>query len=57
VADVEPTLERMMGIPGIQAVLLVKDDRVGVAGDLPPLVRCEDPSFEGKTLHTGPARQ
>jgi len=52
-ADVQPTLERIMAIPGIEAVLLVKDDRVGVAGDMPPLVRCEDPTFEGKAFHAG----
>lgn len=54
-ADIPPTLERIMTIPGIEAVLLVKDDRVGVAGDVPPLVRCADPSFEGKAFHAGPA--
>jgi hypothetical protein len=43
-ADVEPTLARMMGIPGIEGVLLIRDRRVGVAGDLPPLVRCGDPA-------------
>jgi hypothetical protein len=52
-ADVQPALERIMAIPGIEAVLLVKDDRVGVAGDMPPLVRCEDPAFEGKAFHAG----
>jgi ApbE superfamily uncharacterized protein (UPF0280 family) len=50
-ADVEPALEKVSGIPGIQGVLLIKDGRVGVAGDLPPLVRCEDPNLPGKTFH------
>lgn len=50
-ADVEPTLEKIMAIRGIEGVLIVKDDRVGVAGDMPRLVRCEDPSFAGKTFH------
>jgi uncharacterized protein len=50
-ADVEPALERVMAIPGIAGVLIVKDDRVGVAGNLPPLVKCEDPDFELKTRH------
>jgi ApbE superfamily uncharacterized protein (UPF0280 family) len=51
IADVEPVLERVMAIPGICGVLIVKDDRVGVAGDLPPLVKCEDPDFALKTRH------
>ena len=51
VDDVEPTLERVAAIPGILGVLIVKDDRVGVAGDLPPLVKCEDPDFVLKTRH------
>jgi ApbE superfamily uncharacterized protein (UPF0280 family) len=49
--DVEPTLEKVSAIPGIQGVILIKEDRMGVAGDLPPLVRCEDPNFQGKTFH------
>ena len=53
VEDVEPTLERVMKIPGIAGVLIVKDGRVGVAGDLPPLVKCDDPGFAGKTHHRG----
>jgi ApbE superfamily uncharacterized protein (UPF0280 family) len=51
VDDVEPTLERVMAIPGIDGMLIVKDDRVGVAGDLPRLVQCADPDFELKTRH------
>ena len=35
--DIEPALKRIMAIPGIRAVLIVKDDRVGLAGDLPQL--------------------
>lgn len=51
VDDAEPTLERVMAIPGIVGLLIVKDDRVGVAGDLPQLVQCEDPDFALKTRH------
>jgi ApbE superfamily uncharacterized protein (UPF0280 family) len=49
--DVEPALARIMAIPGVAGVLIVKDDRVGVAGDLPPLVKCDDPDFALKTRH------
>jgi ApbE superfamily uncharacterized protein (UPF0280 family) len=54
VDDVEPTLERVMKIPGIEGVLIVKDDRVGVAGNLPRLVQCADPDFALKTRHYQP---
>jgi ApbE superfamily uncharacterized protein (UPF0280 family) len=49
--DVEPTLERVMAFPGIEGVLIVGDERVGVAGNLPQLVKCADPDFELKTRH------
>lgn len=52
VDDIEPTLEKVMGISGIQGVLIIKDDRVALAGDLPPLVRSTDPTFAGKTFHS-----
>lgn len=51
VDDVEPTLERVMAIAGIIGVLIFKDDRVGVAGDFPQLVKCDDPDFALKTRH------
>jgi ApbE superfamily uncharacterized protein (UPF0280 family) len=40
-----------MTIPGVDGVLIVKDDRVGVAGNLPPIVQCADPDFALKTRH------
>jgi len=40
--DIEAALEQIAGIEGIDGVLLVRDDRIGVAGDLPPLVRNRD---------------
>jgi ApbE superfamily uncharacterized protein (UPF0280 family) len=36
--DIEPTLERVMKIKGVRGVLIVKGDRVGMAGQLPELV-------------------
>jgi ApbE superfamily uncharacterized protein (UPF0280 family) len=41
----------VMAIQGIVGVLIVKDDRVGVAGNLPQIVKCDDPDFELKTRH------
>lgn len=37
--DVNSALERIVGIEGIDGVLIVKDDRVGLAGRLPSLVK------------------
>jgi len=39
VEDVDPALERIVGIEGVDGVLIVKDDKVGLAGQLPPLVK------------------
>ena len=50
--DVEPALEKIMKIEGIRGVLIIKADKVGMAGDLPPLIRCEDPGLSEKTFHT-----
>ena len=37
--DVNPVVDYIVGIEGIDGVLIVKDDRVGLAGHLPSLVR------------------
>ncbi|MHC4881300.1 MAG: UPF0280 family protein [Planctomycetota bacterium] len=37
--DVEPTLNRVAAIDGIDGVLIVKDEHIGMAGKLPPLVK------------------
>ena len=39
VSDVDATLEHIMRIEGVDGVLLVKDDRIGLAGHLPRLVK------------------
>jgi ApbE superfamily uncharacterized protein (UPF0280 family) len=49
--DVQGALERVAGIAGIQGVLIFKGGRVGVAGDLPELVRHEDAQLGGKITH------
>ena len=41
VEDVDPTLERIAGVEGIDGLMIVKDDRVGLAGSLPPLVKIQ----------------
>jgi ApbE superfamily uncharacterized protein (UPF0280 family) len=52
VKDVERALEKTTSVPGVHGVLIIKGDKVGVAGNLPPLVRCNDGRFVGKTFHT-----
>jgi ApbE superfamily uncharacterized protein (UPF0280 family) len=39
VKDVKPALERIAAIEGIEGVMIIKNDRVGLAGQLPPLVK------------------
>ncbi|NIS83282.1 MAG: UPF0280 family protein [Anaerolineales bacterium] len=39
VEDVNPALERIAAIEGIDGVMIIKNDRVGLAGKLPPLVK------------------
>jgi len=41
VDDVNPALQRISNIEGITGVLIAKDDQVGLAGTLPPLVKTE----------------
>jgi hypothetical protein len=39
VHDLDAALERILGIEGLDGVLLVQDDRIGLAGHLPRLVK------------------
>ena len=47
-ADITPALDTIMGISGVAGVLIVKNDKVGMAGDLPELVPHQDPAWENK---------
>ena len=47
-ADIAPALEAVRAIRGVKGVLIVKGGRVGLAGDLPELVRSTDASLEDK---------
>ena len=42
--DIPRVLERILEISGISGVLIIKTDKVGMAGDLPELIRHRDPS-------------
>jgi ApbE superfamily uncharacterized protein (UPF0280 family) len=47
-ADLDGALERVAAIPGVRGVLLVKNERVGLAGKLPRLVRHADREYPQK---------
>jgi len=46
--DIESALKRILGIRGVLGALLVKNDRIGIAGDVPPLVKNSAPDLEAK---------
>ncbi len=46
--DVNPVLEDIIEIPGISGVLIIKDEHIGLAGDLPELVKINDPKLADK---------
>ncbi|UCF96475.1 MAG: UPF0280 family protein [Spirochaetaceae bacterium] len=62
--DIQRALERVSSLPGISGVLIIKADKVGMAGDLPELIRHGDSRFTDKitrdarsgSLPSGPNR-
>jgi len=52
--DIEPALERISAIEAVDGVLIVRGDRIGLAGDLPPLVRNRDAEL-GQKVTRDPA--
>jgi ApbE superfamily uncharacterized protein (UPF0280 family) len=47
-ADIQSALDRVGAIPGILGVLIIKGDKLGMTGGLPPLVKLQDPHFVDK---------
>jgi len=41
IEDVDPTLEHIAGIEGVEGVMIIQNDRVGLGGKLPPLVKLQ----------------
>ena len=41
VDDIDPALENIAGIEGVEGVMIIKGARVGLAGKLPPLVKIQ----------------
>lgn len=50
-SDVAAALERVAAIPGILGVLILQDGQVGLAGDLPELIRPADRELLRKAIH------
>jgi uncharacterized protein len=48
VDDVHPTLETIMEVEGIQGGLVIKEDQIGLIGQLPELIKFNDPRFINK---------
>jgi hypothetical protein len=46
--DIGPALERVCAVPGVLGVFIVLGERIGMKGELPPLVRIEDEDFACK---------
>jgi len=46
--DIERVLEKLMGIKGIRGALIVRDDRLGVIGEVPELIKTETPDWKSK---------
>ena len=49
--DINSTLEKVMAIKGIQGILLIKDDKIGMMGELPKIVKNADFSLTTKVSH------
>lgn len=47
-ADIAPALATISAIPGISGLLIVCREEIGLAGDLPPLIRQQDEDLDGK---------
>jgi ApbE superfamily uncharacterized protein (UPF0280 family) len=49
--DIKSACEKIVSIPGILGVLIIKDERVGIAGDLPQLIKNVDPELKYTITH------
>ncbi len=48
---IDPILNDISSIQGIQGILIIKDDKIGMSGNLPRLVKLKDPNFQSKITH------
>jgi len=45
---INPVMGKVLQIPGIRGILIIKDDKIGMAGKLPDLIKHTDPRFPEK---------
>ena len=48
VSDINRVLKMIMNIDGIEGILIIKDDKIALAGNLPSLIKNADPEMESK---------
>jgi ApbE superfamily uncharacterized protein (UPF0280 family) len=48
VRNIELTLNKLIEIPGINGILIVKDDSIGMIGELPEIIRNKDEHLKNK---------
>jgi len=46
--DIEPALNRLIGIEGVIGAIIIRDDKFGSVGAVPELIRTEDPDLISK---------
>jgi len=49
--DINPTLQQICQIPNIQGILIIKDDKIGLNGNLPPIIKNADQQLTTKITH------
>jgi hypothetical protein len=47
-SDIQRVLQRTMGIPGVKGIIIIKGDQIGIAGDIPELIRNNDTAIDIK---------
>lgn len=52
IKEVDAALERTVSIAGIRGVVIIKDGHLGMAGNVPDLVRHNDPDLSGKVTRS-----
>jgi ApbE superfamily uncharacterized protein (UPF0280 family) len=57
VSRIDAVMAEVLQIAGVDGILIVKDDRVGLAGDLPQLIRHTDRRFPNKITRDENSRE
>ena len=47
-ADIQPVLDYIRNIDGIQGIMIIKDDKAGLSGTLPEIVKTDDSGLKNK---------